>query len=144
MRKEVLFAILVGALVGLAIAFGIWRANKALLPQAKQATGTKPPPTTTPQQVETSQLLLTSPENNTIVSSERVTVEGTAPSEAIVVITTNVAEVITQAGKDGTFKQDIGLEGGVNEVKIAAYDKDGNKSEQVVTVVYSTEFGATE
>lgn len=147
MRKEVLFAILIGAAVGLAIAFGIWRANKAFIPQRKEA-GREAATTAAvggpgEQQVQNSQLVVTSPENNSIVSSNKIVVEGTAPAESVIVITTNAAEVITQAAKDGAFAQEIEIDGGANEVKVASYDQEGNKSEVVLTIVYSTEF-ATE
>lgn len=142
MRKEVLFAILIGAAIGLAIAFGVWRANKVFTPR-KAGTGEAIPTTTPPKQeeIQTSQLVVTSPENNSVVSTNKVVIEGTAPPEAAVVITTNAAEVIVQAEKDGQFRQEIELEGGVNEVKVTAYDNDGNKSEQILMVVYSTELG---
>lgn len=143
MRKEVLFAIIVGALVGLVIAFGVWRANKAFMPQRGQAgqqavtTGALGGPGE--QQVQNSQLIVTSPENNSIVSSNKIVVEGTAPAESTIVITTNVAEAITQAS-GGAFRQEIEVDGGANEVKVASYDQEANKSEVVLTIVYSTEF----
>ncbi|MBI2268532.1 MAG: hypothetical protein HYU80_03795 [Candidatus Blackburnbacteria bacterium] len=146
MRKELLFAILIGVIIGLAIAFGIWRANKAFLPQrSKEAVQI---PSISPEQqeekIKTSQLVITAPENNLVVSTERVTVEGTAIPGSSVVITANAGELIAETQADGSFKEEIELLGGANEVKVAAYDKDGNKSEQTVTVVYSTEFGGEE
>ena len=38
MRKEVLFAVIAGAIFGLVLAFGIWRANTALEPEVEPET----------------------------------------------------------------------------------------------------------
>lgn len=144
MRKEVLFAIIIGAAVGLVIAFGIWRANKAFMPQRKEAgqQAVTAPAVGGPQQqqIQNSQLVVTSPENNSIVSSNKIVVEGTAPTESTIVITTNAAEAITQVDNGGAFGQEIEVDGGANEVKVASYDQEGNKSEVVLTIVHSTEF----
>lgn len=78
------------------------------------------------------------------MGKEQINIEGAASPEAIIVITTSSQEAIAQADKDGVFKQEIELKGGANEIKAQAFDKDGNGSEQTLTVVYSTEFGVTE
>jgi hypothetical protein len=146
MRKEVLIAILLGSAIGLAIAFGIWRANKAFLPQRKEEATQSPSITQVVEDGEnedgkdTGPLVITSPENNLVVGTGKISIEGVSTENATIVITTNIAENILQTGSDGKFKGDIELEGGVNLIKVVSYDKTGNKTEKSLTIVYSTEF----
>lgn len=135
MRKEVLVAITIGALLGLAVAFGIFRANQALTPK----TQTLPSPV--PQQEEQSSgLIVTSPENERVTSEDKVVLRGSTTPAATVVILYNLGEVIVEARADGTFEQEIELEGGANEIKVISIDDQGASQEQTITVVYSTEF----
>lgn len=135
MRKEVLIAILVGALSGLAVAFGIWRANQALAPKVA------PTPSPTPQEETVRQgLIVTEPESGVVVSQDRITVRGSATAGSTIVILTNLGEIILEARGDGIFEQEVELEGGANEIKVVAFDPQGNREEKTLTVVFSTEF----
>lgn len=145
MRKEVIIAIILGSVLGIAVAFGIWRANQTLKPQ-KQIKGieatSSPVSTTQPENktnTETAELLITSPENNIVVNEDSVKVEGTTQPKATIVIISNTGEVILEAKQDGSFEQNVKLEGGANEIKVVAYDKNGRRTEKIITVVYSTE-----
>lgn len=140
MRKEVLVAILIGAILGGAVAFGIWRANLLLVPkkEAVQTQQTPSPGGSTTQ--ETSSLIITQPENNSILSEGKVTIKGAATPNSTVVILTNSKDLITKADKDGAFEQEVELEGGPNEITVTAYDDSGNETTQTLTLVYSTEF----
>lgn len=141
MRKEVLVAILIGAILGGAVAFGIWRANLFLVPKKETVqTEQTPPPAGGQITQETSSLITTQPENNSIISEGKVTIKGAAVPNSIVVILTNSKDLVTQADKDGTFEQEIELEGGPNEIMVTAYDNNGNETTQTLTLVYSTEF----
>lgn len=142
MRKEVLVAILIGAILGGAVAFGIWRANLFLVPKKEtvQTEQTTPPPAGGQITQETSSLITTQPENNSIISEGKVTIKGAAVPNSTVVILTNSKDLITQADKDGAFEQEIELEGGLNEITVTAYDNNGNETTQTLTLVYSTEF----
>lgn len=138
-RKEVLFAILLGILLGAAIAFGIWRANKALSPKIVKTDSQNE--VGQPQNDAAKQdLVITSPEDKTIVDQEKIILKGTATPNAIIVIIAGNQEVIIQAKNDSTFEQEITLQGGINKIKVTTYDSEGNKKEQEITVVYSTEF----
>lgn len=138
MRKEVLVAVVIGAVLGLAIAFGIWRANQAFSPKEKIATETETP---APQEeVAEGQLVIAQPQTGALVSQDKITVKGSAQPGSTIVILTNSGEAITTAGLSGNFEQEVELSGGANEITVVAYDKDGNESRKTVTVVYSTEF----
>lgn len=139
MRKEVLVAILVGILLGSLVAFGIWRAN-ILLGDKKEKT-VEVFPTPFEQEISGSQLVITQPEDSTVVSVDKVLVRGTASAGSTVVILAQSGEYIVEVKGDGSFDQEVGLEGGANEITVIAYDASGNESKQVLTMVYSTEFG---
>ena len=143
MRKEVLVAIAVGSLVGLIIAFGVWRANKAFsfskIKSSIETTSQEGSKEDNKPKTPTS-LVVTSPENSAILSSDKVKVEGSSTPEATIVLSSENYETITETNKDGEFKTEIELAGGVNQVKVASYDLNGNKQETSLTVIYSTEF----
>lgn len=140
MRKEVLVAILIGVILGALVAFGIWRANLALLPK-KEAVKTEQRAGPTPSaEVPASSLILTQPEDNTILSQDKVIIKGATTPGATVLFLTNIDELVTQADKDGAFEQEVELEGGPNEITVTSYDESGNEMTQTLTLVYSTEF----
>ena len=140
MRKEVLIAIFIGILLGSAIAFGISRVNSYLSPKKDSAVASEQKPEEA-QNIDTSQLIITQPEDNSVSSKDKITIKGSASPNSTVVIVSNLSEAVTQAKNDGSFEQEIGLDGGPNQITILAYDSQGNESKQIVTVVYSTEFG---
>lgn len=142
MRKEVAVAILLGSVLGLALAFGIWRANKVLRPQTPTTEST---PSTSQDADQTKKkntgtLFVTTPENNSVVNEDKIIVQGSTTPYATIVIVANTGEIISQAKQDGSFSEEIKLSGGPNEIRVLSYDKEGNKSEQTLVIVYSTEF----
>lgn len=138
MRKEVLIAIIIGFGLGLVITFGVWTANKALREAAPEATPVPeevaPTPTPTPEL----SLVVASPEDNSISEEETIEVSGSTAPGAIVVILYQEGEKILEADSEGKFSTEITLAGGANEIKISAYDEEGNETEKILTVVYST------
>ncbi|OGY07791.1 MAG: hypothetical protein A2782_01460 [Candidatus Blackburnbacteria bacterium RIFCSPHIGHO2_01_FULL_43_15b] len=142
MRKEALFAIFLGSVIGLAIAFGLMRANKALVP-AKQVEATQSPTQNpslqTEEKVAAGALLVVKPQNNAIVPTSKVSVEGSSTPNSTVVIATNGSEAVLQTSKNGEFTSQVELSGGPNQIKVISFDNNGNESSTSLTVVYSTE-----
>jgi hypothetical protein len=139
-KKEILIAIVIGFALGLVITFGIWTANQALKQQAQLA---KPTPTqevepTPPPEVEKLSLIITTPEDDSISSEEKIEVSGETASFSTVVILYPEGEVVIQADQQGNFSSEITLVGGANEIKIAAWDQNGNEVSKTLNVVYST------
>ena len=48
-----------------------------------------------------------------------------------------VSEKIITAGADGSFKTDLQIASGPNQIKISAFDQNGQKTETTLTIVYS-------
>lgn len=134
MRKEVIIAIVVGSILGLAVAFGIWRANQALSPRQT--------PTPTPLSQAQLELLLSEPEDNLVIAEDTVTVAGSFRAGATVAILYNLGEKIIEVGADGTFSESVELEAGANEITVVGFDENGESVEKTLTAVYSTEFEA--
>lgn len=140
MRREVLFAIVLGVGLGGLVAFGLWRANLIFAPN-----NTNPKPLTeitsspSSEAVEVSDLIVTSPEDNLVVSEAAVKISGSATPRATIVILTPADEEILEAKNDGSFEAEVGLDGGPNEILVKSYDENGRESTQKLNVVYSTE-----
>lgn len=140
MRKEVLVAILIGIILGGLVAFGIWRANLAFLPQKEETKTEQTASPTSKPDASLSSLIITQPENGSVIPESKVIIKGAAAPNSTVVILTESNDFITQADKDGGFEQEVELEGGPNEIIVIAYDDSGNETTQTLTLVYSTEF----
>ena len=136
MRKEIIIAIIIGFGLGLVITFGIWTANRALKEAPPEEEVPAPVEEITP--VPTFSLTINEPQDSSISSEEKITISGTTASEAVVVILYQEGEKILEADQDGNFETEITLAGGANEVKVSAYDSEGNEASQTLTIVYST------
>ena len=142
MRKEVLFAVFIGCLVGLAIAFGLWRANKALRPEdgnTAEFTPGSAGSNKAPAGEKSGTLQISSPANNAVIATNKLKVQGTSWPNAQVIISTQDFETIVQSGEKGEFSAEITLVAGANLVKVVSYDSDGNREEVEIAVVYTTE-----
>lgn len=140
MRKEVIFAIVIGFTLGLVITFGIWTANKAIkqaqievAPSELKKAEETPTPTPTLRT-----LMITSPENNDLLSSEEVEITGKTVPGAFVVVIYPEGEQIAEADGEGEFSVKITLVGGANEVSLTAVDKEGNEETKTLNLAYST------
>lgn len=142
MRREVLFAIIIGIGLGAVVAFGIWRANLILAPKVKEVMQS-PKTSANPSNitiVNSSNLIITQPEDSSVVSTDKVVIKGSATPNSTIVITSDGDEQITVADKDGTFEKEIGLSAGINNVIVTTLDSKNDQSSQKITLVYSTEF----
>lgn len=136
MRKEVLIAIFLGFIIGLAISYGIYTANQAL----KKTKINQPSPSTSlpsPLPSPTFSLIINEPENNIVLEENEATVSGQTEPEAIVAILAEDQEELLVADKQGFFSTRISLISGLNEIKIIAIDKSGKKEEKIINIVHS-------
>jgi hypothetical protein len=143
MKKEILVAIIIGFILGLVITFGIWTANKSL--QQNNKTQKTETDETQPIVTEVStaeegkiSLIISSPEDNSLVNQEEIEISGQTVSQATIAILYEEGEEILQANEQGEFSQKITLVGGANEIKITAFDKEGNEASKNLNLVYSS------
>ena len=135
MRKEVIFAVLAGAILGLVVAFGVYRANSALKPATTSQT-----PENTPEPKVNVELSIVKPVALSVVTSPTLSVSGITLANATLAISGETKSYILEADASGAFSQSVALEGGLNEIKVFSFDKDGGSREKSVLVIYSSEF----
>lgn len=140
MRKEILLAIVVGIIVGLAITFGIYTVRQQIFrnqtPEAIEESrqGNSGIPTPTP----TSTLNIQQPEQDLLTGQDTVQVVGRALPDSYVVILAVDEEYITTADQDGDFSQEVALTAGGNKITIIAITPNGEQETAIRNVVYST------
>lgn len=135
MRKELIWAGIIGISFGLIIAFGAWRINSSLQPKTPAAS-----PAPTPIAGENLSVALNKPENDDVVTTDKVSVSGITKPLSWITFSGEKGGSILQSGQDGVFSQDIDLASGVNQIKVAAIDSGGNQTSQNLLVVYSALF----
>lgn len=140
MRKEVLFAIIAGAIFGIVLAFGIWRANTALEPEAKPEAITQTKEEAPISESPEFGIALAKPNNNDVITESPTLISGVTDPSTWVAISAEDEDYITKSDETGKFEQDVELIGGVNQLVITAFAEDGLKAEENLLVVFSTEF----
>ncbi len=146
MKKEVIVAILIGAILGLGLAgMKQWKSLKGKLtpssPAVKNEVSAKPtrsPEKATPTPVSSVKLTISEPENEAVVNKSSIVIKGHTIPGATVVLIGNEDEVILEASQSGSFRTDFELTGGVNDIEATAYDDKGNEAKEILTVTYST------
>ena len=138
MKKEVIIAISVGLVLGLIITFGIYIANQAVKKQNQTtnlpSNGTHPSPSAT----TAGKLEITEPEDNLVVSQSKITVSGITEAKNAVAVLTEKSEELVLADEEGVFSSEVVLVSGANEIKIISIDKNNQKQEKILTIVYTT------
>lgn len=137
-----MIAIILGFALGLVITLGIWQANQAIQRQNSSQTtkNESPTPSVASQEKSTSiSLSIIKPEDESLVSSDKITVSGTSEPFSQIAIIGEKSEEIIQADDKGVFTTEVSLVSGTNEISISAFDPDsGQEIQKTVNVVYST------
>lgn len=145
MRKEALFAILGGIILGLAVAFGVWRTNDALtkikneqaLPQKEseiQQSFSKANGNPSLNNPET-KLTIAKPDHLDVYTQEKANIKGLTIPNSIVVISNNKNDYILKSNTEGIFSQEIELEDNTNNILIGI----PNNNIKNITIFYSSE-----
>lgn len=144
MKNEVVIAIFIGCVLGLVIAFGIRNANQAI--KTVQSKPTPPPQVLENIQPEKvapipenkSVLTITSPENNSLIDTQKVKIVGKTEPNTTILLVYEEGENILSADDEGNFSQEITLTGGQNQISISVFDANGNETNKILSLVYST------
>lgn len=138
MRKEVVVVIIIGVAIGAIVAYGVYIAQSAITKRqlTTQPTPSSQEPIPTPP-LHT--LTILEPANESIVEEEAVQLVGKTSPSAVVTIISEENEYLLTSDKDGNFSATVMLVGGDNTLVVSAFDNEGNKAEQTLTLVYSTE-----
>lgn len=136
MRKEVVWAIIAGIVLGLIVAFGVYRINSKMASNKKIDIAASP----TPQASTEFKIVLDKPENDDVVTANTVTVSGLTKPVSWVTFSGENADYTVQSDSTGAFSQDVDLIPGVNQIKLTAFNTTGGQSATEVLVVYSSSF----
>lgn len=136
MRKEIIYAIIAGSLLGLVIGFGIWRINATL----SSNKNSRPPIGTKTQQNQNSPIAIAKPSDRDVISQSPVTITGIAQAQTTLVISSDEKDYLPAPDNKGSFEVDVDLRGGINPLTVVSIDNKGNVNKQILTLIYSTEF----
>lgn len=153
MIKELILAIILGAVLGFGVTGGYFALNK----NNRQTPNNQPTPTlniTNQNDTEdmispvptvlasndsdSSALIIDSPNDEDIVSNSKITVKGTAPKDSILIIQTPIKTYTLKVASTGNFTEDIDIESGANIIHFTSVDSSGNQIDKEILVTYST------
>lgn len=139
MRKEVLWAIAGGIILGLVVAFGVYRINSTISSN-KKFTNDLSTPTPTPSATIGLNVVLDKPEEDVVLTQSSVKVSGLTSPNTWVIFSGEDSNSIVQSDKSGGFSQSVDLVPGVNQIKVTVFGVNGEKNATEVLVVYSPSF----
>ena len=137
MRKEILVVIFIGIIVGLTVAFGVWRANSALKPKESLSDTNKGQNQSQNKEVT---LSIVKPEENDVITQSPILFSGITKPNSWIVISAEEKDHIIKTNESGTFEKEIDLVGGINQIIVTSFDDKETKAEQKINLVFSTEF----
>lgn len=150
MIKELLLAIILGALLGLGVTGGFFVIQKnktnsvtatvtpTLSDTISNSNDSITPTITTTKDEASKDLIISSPQDNSVASKSKISIEGQTKPNSIIVITTLSKTYNSTSDENGEFSSSIELDGGINQIKITAIDENDNQSESNLSVTYST------
>jgi len=154
MLKELLLAILLGSIIGFAVTGGIWNfKNKTsesavrlwrkpntqnTTPTPNQISPTISQLNNTPTPNNTHFLKIDNPENESVTNKGKTTISGNTTPNSIIAIKSSTDSFFITTDKDGSFSQDIELEGGINLIQISSIDTNDNQIDKEILITYST------
>ncbi len=127
-------AIGAGIFLGLIVAFGVWQANKALTPKKSEQVAAVPSPT------PAFGVTIANPADYAVLGESQAAISGVTRPGYWTVVSADETDEVIQANPEGGIVTELGLSGGVNEIKVFAFDEKGSGIEKNLLVAYSSEF----
>ncbi len=138
MRKEVGYAVIAGIMLGLVVAFGIYRINSQV--SRNKNISAKSTPTPAPKSPTQFKIILDKPGQNDVATAGSVNISGLTKPNTWVIVSGEAEDYITRSDGSGAFGGSLNLTSGVNQIKATAFDTSGNQTSAGVLVVYSQSF----
>lgn len=137
MKKEIVFAVIIGLVVGLIITFGVYRARRAVS-DSTTINVDSATPTPTPISSQKESFLLTEPVDETLTTESQTRVSGQTFPNAVIIVLTQSGETVGQADSQGNFSLNVPLLAGANLLTIRVSGDNQDTKEVTRTVVLST------
>lgn len=112
MRKEVVFAIIAGILIGLSMAFGTWKAIKLFKPKPT------PPVKKELPNLKTNNNLIVDTISDFDVITENLNISGTSNPNSKILISTSEKDYLTSTDLNGTFKIEVSLPKNLSKIYV--------------------------
>ena len=135
MRKEVFFAIGAGAILGLIVAFGIWRANAVFSPDTQNKTENEQSPT---PRTDFS-ITLSTPQELDVLTETPFSLSGITKPSVFLAISGDTGDYLLKTDNSGAFEENIEAGGGINNLNLTAFDQDGRQASLTLLILYSSE-----
>ena len=140
MRKEVVFAIIIGLFLGAVILVG-WQLADQSAKQAASTTAQIPQgkPDLAPPETPIAQgISVISPQDHAVINVNSIKIIGKTLANVFVAASNSEDEAIVTADKDGNFSVDLALTGGENVIKLTVLKDDLTTASTQITVIYTT------
>ncbi|HOR02057.1 MAG TPA: hypothetical protein PKZ92_02255 [Candidatus Woesebacteria bacterium] len=147
MIKELILALIIGAILGLGVTGSYLNYKGKRNPPSDKPLITEPtliPTISTAPAIEENQeetnnpLTIISPSDNSLVSSANLSISGTTTPDSQIVIATATTVFTGQSDTKGKFSLPIKLESGLNIIKISSIDPQNNQFDYQLNITYST------
>jgi hypothetical protein len=146
MIKELILALIIGAILGLGVTGSYLSYKGKQTPSSDKPLVTEPTliptistaPTIKKDQEPNNPLTIISPSNNSLVSSANLSISGTTTPNSQIIIATAANIFTGQSDPKGKFSLPIKLESGFNIIKISSIDPQNNQFDHQLNITYST------
>ncbi len=139
-RKEITLAIIMGLVLALIIAGGIYRAKTAIQNfDPKSLIPKKTEVSKDPDNKQTQKLFLElDTPDNSVTDQSKITISGKTLPSTYIAVTTEGNDYLIVPSDTGNFSQEITLIRGANMIKVTVFTSTGEKVESTRSVVYTT------
>lgn len=138
LRKEQLIAIVLGSIIGVAVAFSLWKFST---PKSSDDQTQSSNSTTNVVQNNThgatNEFAIVSPNNFAVIREEHATISGLANAGAVIVAYSDDI-ALTKTSSSGEFTLELPLSSGINKVSLMAFEKTKTPQKQTLTLIHST------
>ncbi|GAB4026995.1 MAG: hypothetical protein Fur0011_3990 [Candidatus Microgenomates bacterium] len=140
-RKEVTLAVIIGLIIALIIAGGIYRAKTAIQnfdPQSLMSQKKSDLSNNQDEKSNTELFLEIDSPDNSVTDKATFTISGKTLPKTYIAITTESNDYLIVPNDVGSFSQEVNLIKGANRLTVTVFTQEGKKVEKSLSVVYTT------